>query len=297
MGRKTIARNKLRAGDRTLGPGPVVMGILNVTPDSFSDGGNFLNPESAADQAANMLDEGARVIDIGGESTRPGADPVSPEEELRRVVPAIREILAARPEAVISIDTYRAATAEAALEAGAHIVNDVTALRGDPDMTNVVAEAGCPVVLMHMLGEPKTMQQEPHYDDVVREVRDFLAGRAEHAVAAGIKPENIILDPGIGFGKTLDHNLTLLNRLDAIAELGYPVLLGASRKGFIGKISGIEEAKGRVSGTVATSVLGYERGATSFRVHDVRANREALDIAAATLVEMNVNEPGISQSR
>ncbi len=283
MSRKTIARNKLRVGDRTLGPGPVVMGILNVTPDSFSDGGDFLNSELAAEQAAIMLGEGARIIDIGGESTRPGAEPVSPEEELRRVAPAIRAILDARPEAVISIDTYRAATAEAALEAGAHIVNDVTALRGDPELTNVVAGAGCPVVLMHMLGEPKTMQQEPHYEDVVREVRDFLAGRAEHAMAAGIKPENIILDPGLGFGKTLEHNLALLNRLGAIVELGYPVLLGASRKGFIGKISGIEEAKDRVAGTVATSVLGYERGATFFRVHDVRANREALEVADVIL--------------
>lgn len=283
MGHKTTARNKLRVGDRTLGPGPVVMGILNVTPDSFSDGGDFLSPELAAGQAANMLDEGAQVIDIGGESTRPGAQPVSPEEELRRVVPAIREILDARPEAVISIDTYRAATAEAALEAGAHMVNDVTALRGDPELAGVVADAGCPVVLMHMLGEPKTMQQEPHYDDVAREIGDFLAERAEHAVAAGIKPENIILDPGIGFGKTLEHNLTLLSHLDVIAEIGYPVLLGASRKGFIGKITGVEEAKDRVAGTVATSVLGYERGATFFRVHDVRANQEALEVAESIL--------------
>ena len=281
MSHKTIARNKLRVGDRKLGPGPVVMGILNVTPDSFSDGGDFLDPVHAVHQAADMLDEGAQVIDVGGESTRPGSEPVSSEEELRRVVPAIRGILDARPEAVISIDTYRAATAKAALEAGAHIVNDVTAFLGDPELTNVVADAGCPVVLMHMLGKPKTMQQEPHYDDVVREVRDFLAGRAEHAVAAGIEPEDIVLDPGIGFGKTMDHNLTLLNHLDEITGLGYPVLLGASRKGFIGKISGIEEARDRVAGTVTTSVLGYERGVTFFRVHDVRANREALEVAAA----------------
>lgn len=281
MGHKTTVRNKLRVGDRTLGPGPVIMGILNVTPDSFSDGGDFLKPELAAQQAAAMLDEGADIIDIGGESTRPGADPVSPEEELRRVAPAIREILNALPKAIISIDTYRAATAEAALEAGAHIVNDVTALRGDPGLTNVVADAECPVVLMHMLGEPKTMQREPRYDDVAREVREFLAGRAEYAEASGIESENIILDPGIGFGKTLEHNLTLLNGLDEISELGYPVLLGASRKGFIGKITSVEEAKDRIAGTVATSVMGYERGATLFRVHDVRANREALEVTAA----------------
>ncbi|MDQ4106881.1 MAG: dihydropteroate synthase, partial [Actinomycetota bacterium] len=158
-----------------------------------------------------------------------------------------------------------------------------TALRSDPALASIVADAGCPVVLMHMLGEPKTMQREPRYEDVVREVRDFLAGRAKHAEAAGVEPENIILDPGIGFGKKLDHNLALLRNLDAIAELGYPVLLGASRKSFIGRISGLEEAKDRVAGTVATSVLGYERGATLFRVHDVRANREALEVAAAVL--------------
>lgn len=291
MRRTEEARKTIRVGDRTLGPGPVLMGILNVTPDSFSDGGDFLNPERAAEQAVTMLDEGAQIIDVGGESTRPGSDPVSPEEELRRVVPAIHGILEARPEAIISIDTYRAATAGAALEAGAHIVNDVTALRGDPELANVVADAGCPVVLMHMLGEPKTMQQEPRYEDVVREVRDFLAARAEYAEAAGVEPENIILDPGIGFGKTLEHNLALLNHLDSIGEPGYPVLLGASRKSFIGRLSGLEAAKDRVAGTVATSVLGYERGATFFRVHDVRANREALEVAAAILGSSN--DPGL----
>lgn len=290
-----MTRNMLRVGDRTLGPGPVLMGILNVTPDSFSDGGDFLNPDHAAKQAANMLEEGARIIDVGGESTRPGSDPVSPEEELRRVIPAIRGISEAHPGATISIDTYRAATAEAALRAGAHIVNDVTALRGDPALASVVAEAGCPVVLMHMLGEPKTMQREPRYGDVVHEVQGFLAGRAEYAESEGIKMENIVLDPGIGFGKTMEHSLALLNHLDAIVELGYPVLLGASRKSFIGKISGLEEAKDRVAGTVATSVLGYERGATFFRVHDVRANREALEVAAAILDV--TDEPSLSKPR
>ena len=290
-----MARNTIRAGDRTLGPGPVLMGILNVTPDSFSDGGDFLTTETAVARVASMLDEGAWIIDVGGESTRPGSDPVSREEELRRVIPAIREIRNSRPEAIISIDTHRARTAEAALEAGAHIVNDVTALRGDPALADLVADAGCPVVLMHMLGEPKTMQREPHYDDVVREVRDFLAGRAEHAEAAGIEPENIVLDPGIGFGKTLEHNLMLLNNLGAIVELGYPVLLGASRKSFIGRLSGLDEAKDRVAGTVATSVLGYERGATIFRVHDVRANREALEVAEAVLGSRNA--PGLSRPR
>lgn len=262
---------------------PVIMGILNVTPDSFSDGGEFLEAGVAAARAAEMLDQGAGIIDVGGESTRPGSDPVNGDEEVRRVVPVVREILAARPEAVISIDTRRAATAEAALEAGASLVNDVTALDGDPRMAGVVAEAGCPVVLMHMLGEPKTMQDAPHYDDVVAEVRESLARRAEAAISAGISAGDVILDPGIGFGKTLEHNLALIENLDAIADLGYPILFGASRKSFIGKLSGdtVSEAGDRVFGTVAVNVLAYERGATIFRVHDVRANREALQVAAA----------------
>lgn len=271
----------MRAGDRELGPGPVLFGILNVTPDSFSDGGDFLDREVAVAHAADMLDEGAHVLDIGGESTRPGSDPVPPEEEDRRVVPVIRDILAERPNALISVDTYRAATAEAALEAGARIVNDVTALRGDPRMASVVAGAGCPVVLMHMLGEPKTMQESPHYEDVVREVRDFLAERAEYAGKQGVDPRNVILDPGIGFGKTLEHNLSLLRNLDAVVELGYPVLVGASRKRFLGKITGAETASERAAATVATTVLAYERGAAFFRVHDVRANADALAVAEA----------------
>ncbi|MGI9048581.1 MAG: dihydropteroate synthase [Rubrobacteraceae bacterium] len=274
-------RSTIRAGDRNLGPGPVIFGILNVTPDSFSDGGEFSKRDVAVARAASMLDEGADVIDIGGESTRPGSEPVSPEEEMRRVVPVIRGILEKHPRAIISVDTYRASTAVAALKAGARILNDVTALRGDPEMARAVAEAGCPVVLMHMLGEPKTMQRDPRYRDVVAEVRDFLAARAEHAISAGVASENIIFDPGIGFGKTLEHNLTLLNRLDEVVSLGFPVLLGASRKGFLGRISGVEEARDRVFGTVATSVMSYERGATFFRVHDVRPNREALAVAAA----------------
>ncbi|MDP8950091.1 MAG: dihydropteroate synthase [Actinomycetota bacterium] len=283
MRRTKKFRNTVGVGDRTLGPDPVLVGALNVTPDSFSDGGDFLDPEIAAAHAAAMLDEGAQMVDVGGESTRPGSDPVSPGEEARRVVPVIRRILADRPDAIVSIDTYRAGTAEAALEAGARVVNDVTALRGDPRMADVVADARCPVVVMHMLGEPKTMQRDPRYGDVVREVRDFLAGRAEHAVAAGVEEENIILDPGIGFGKTLEHNLALLRHLDALVELGFPVLVGASRKSFIGKVTGVGEAKDRISGTVAANVIAYERGATLFRVHDVRPNREALAVARAVL--------------
>jgi dihydropteroate synthase len=281
MGR--TARNTDRAGTLMAAPGPVVVGILNVTPDSFSDGGDFLDPEAAAMRAAAMLDEGAGMLDVGGESTRPGSDSVSQEEEIRRVVPVIERILSARPEAVISVDTYRSGTATAALEAGASLVNDVTAIRGDPRMASVIQEAGCPVILMHMQGEPKTMQKDPHYKDVVREVRDFLAERAEYAVAAGVRPEHIIVDPGIGFGKNLEHNLDLLNNLGAIVDLGLPVLIGVSRKRFMERITGVQEAKARVSGTVAASVLAYERGATFFRVHDVRANREALAVAEAVL--------------
>jgi len=283
VGRKEAASDTTGAGTFLWGSGPVLVGILNVTPDSFSDGGTFLDPEAAADHAAAMLDEGAGIIDVGGESTRPGSDPVPQDEEIKRVVPVIERTLAARPEALISVDTYRSKTAAAALQAGARLVNDVTALGGDPEMSSVVAEAGCPVILMHMQGEPKTMQKEPGYEDVVREVRDYLAQRVEHAVAAGINRENIVLDPGIGFGKTLEHNLVLLRNLDAIVDLGFPVLVGASRKRFIGTITGVQQALDRVSGTVATTVLAYERGATLFRVHDVRPNREALAIAEAVL--------------
>ena len=283
MSRTRAAGNTPRAGILTEDSGPVVVGILNITPDSFSDGGDFFDPEAAARHAVAMLDEGAGILDLGGESTRPGSDPVSREEELRRVIPVIERILAVRPEAVISVDTYRADTATAALEAGARLINDVTALRGDPSMASVVEKAACPVILMHMQGEPKTMQNEPYYDDVVREVKDYLAQRAEYAISAGVRPENIILDPGIGFGKNLEHNLTLLRNLDAVVDLGFPVLVGASRKRFIGEISGIQEARGRVFGTVATTVLAYERGASYFRVHDVRANREALAVSEAVL--------------
>jgi dihydropteroate synthase len=273
-------RTKTRVWSLTFGPDPVLMGVLNVTPDSFSDGGEFFGAEPAVAHAEKMFDEGAQVIDVGGESTRPGSDPVNTEEELRRVLPVIRGILSVRPDAIVSIDTYRSSTAEAALDTGARVINDVTAL-GDPKMAGLVAERGCPIVLMHMLGEPKSMQQDPRYEDVVREVRDFLTERAERAISAGVEPENIVLDPGIGFGKTLEHNLKLLNRLDSLVELGFPVLLGVSRKSFLGKITGSDDTKDRLFGTVAANVLAYEQGASLFRVHDVRANGEALAVAAA----------------
>ena len=267
-------------GSLSFGPDPVLVGVINVTPDSFSDSGEFFGAEAAVAQARALLDQGAHVVDVGGESTRPGSDPVSPKEELRRILPVIRGVLSTRPDATISVDTYRYSTAEAALDAGARAVNDVTAL-GDPKMAGLVAKWGCPIILMHMLGEPKSMQQDPRYKDVVREVRDFLAKRAERAIRAGVEPENLILDPGIGFGKTLEHNLKLLDHLDSLVQLGFPVLVGASRKSFLGKITGSEDPKKRLFGTVAANVLAYERGATFFRVHDVRANREALAVAAA----------------
>ena len=275
------AQGDKRVGSLIQVPDPVLMGILNVTPDSFSDGGEFFGVKPATVQAEKMLDEGAHMIDVGGESTRPGSDPVSPEEELRRVFPVVRGILESRPETKISIDTYRASTAETALDAGARVVNDVTALRGDPRMAGLVAERGCPVVLMHMLGEPKSMQRDPRYENVVREVRDFLVSRVEYAISAGVREENVILDPGIGFGKTLRHNLELLNGLNVFVELGFFVLVGASRKSFLGKILGSDATGDRLFGTVATNVIAYERGATLFRVHDIRANKEALEVAAA----------------
>ena len=275
-----VQRTKTRVGSLTFGPDPVLMGVLNVTPDSFSDGGEFFGAELAVAHAEKMFDEGAQVIDVGGESTRPGSDPVSPEEELRRVLPVIQGILSACPDSIVSIDTYRSSIAEAALDAGAKAVNDVTAL-GDPRMAGLMAERGCPIILMHMLGEPKSMQQDPRYEDVVREVRGFLAERAQQAIRAGVQLENVILDPGIGFGKTLEHNLKLLKRLDSLVGLGFPVLVGVSRKSFLGKITGSIDPKSRLFGTVAANVLAYERGASLFRVHDVRANKEALAVAAA----------------
>jgi dihydropteroate synthase len=274
------AQRGARVGNLEIGSDPVLMGILNVTPDSFSDGGEFLCTDRAVARAETLLEEGARIVDVGGESTRPGSEPVSSQDELRRVLPVVRGILEKHPEAVVSIDTYRASTAEAALDAGARLVNDVTAL-GDPRMAALLAERECPVVLMHMKGEPKGMQRNPHYEDVVREVQDFLTERVDRALRAGIAEDKIILDPGIGFGKALEHNLTLLNRLDVLVGLGFPLLVGASRKSFLGKIAGSGSPKDRLYATVATNVIAYERGVTFFRVHDVGANKEALMVAAA----------------
>jgi dihydropteroate synthase len=266
-----------------------VMGIVNVTPDSFSDGGLFLDPAAAIAHGVRLAREGADILDVGGESTRPGAEAVALEQELERVAPVIAGLAAAGTGAQISIDTSKSAVARAAIDAGASIVNDVTALRGDPQMAALIADAGVEVCLMHMLGEPRTMQREPRYDDVVDAVRAFLEERLAHAVHEGISERCVVLDPGIGFGKTIEHNLELIRRLDELLMLGCPIAIGTSRKGFLGAIAararGIESPppRERLAGTIATNVLAFQRGASVFRVHDVAATRDALAVAAATL--------------
>jgi dihydropteroate synthase len=259
-------------------PRPAVMGVLNVTPDSFSDGGSFLEPDAAVAHGRLLAAEGADLIDVGGESTRPGSEPVPLEEELRRVVPVV-ERLAVAVETAISIDTRKAAVARAALAAGAAFVNDVSALRGDPDMAAVVAESGADLCLMHMQGEPGTMQDDPRYGDVVSDVKEFLEERLAFAIGEGVDAEKVWLDPGIGFGKTLDHNLELLRRLGEIVAIGRPVVVGASRKRFIGALTGRPEGE-RLAGSLAAAVIACERGAAMVRVHDVAATREALAVAA-----------------
>ncbi len=259
-------------------PRPSVMGVVNVTPDSFSDGGVFLHPQAAIAEARGMLDEGAAIVDVGGESTRPGSEGVSVEEELDRVEP----VLAALVDVPVSIDTSKAEVARRALQAGAVLVNDVTALRGEHELAGVVADSDACLCLMHMLDEPRTMQDDPRYEDVVSEVKAFLEERLEFATEAGIDEERICLDPGIGFGKTVEHNLELLARVDEIAALGRPVLVGASRKRFLGRLMGdVGALTGTVSAGVAVAVLAYERGAAIFRVHDVREHVEALAAARA----------------
>lgn len=264
----------------SIGAQPMIMGILNATPDSFSDGGCYLSVDAAVARGREMLAQGAAIIDIGGESTRPGAEPVDAPTEMRRVLPVI-EALAAVPGARISIDTAKAAVAREALRAGACIINDVTAMEGDPDMAAVVRETGAGVVLMHMRGTPRTMQDAPQYADVVGEVADWLAGRLAVAGVAGIAPEAVVLDPGIGFGKTAAHNIALIAGLDRIARLGRPVLAGLSRKRFIGLLSGVEDAAERVAGSLAALTAAILHGASILRVHDVAASVQAARVAAA----------------
>jgi dihydropteroate synthase len=257
-----------------------VVGVVNVTPDSFSDGGLYLRPEAAAALALGQVEEGAAAVDVGGESTRPGSDCVSADEELRRIEPVL-EMLRGVP---VSVDTSKAAVARRALELGAVMINDVTALRGDPELAGVVADSDAYLCLMHMLGEPRTMQDAPRYGDVVSEVKAFLEERLSHAVDAGVPEEHVCLDPGIGFGKTVEHNVELLARLDELVAIGQPILVGASRKRFLGRLLGDPEAlTGPVSAGVAVAVLAFERGASLFRVHDVRPHVEALAAAGAVV--------------
>jgi dihydropteroate synthase len=259
-----------------------VMGVVNVTPDSFSDGGRYIDAGTAITHALELEAEGAGILDIGGESTRPGAQPVDARAELDRVLPVIEGLRERGASAQISIDTSKAAVAAAALDAGAALVNDVTALRGDPAMAELVAARGVRCCLMHMLGEPRTMQDDPRYEDVVSDVKAFLEQRLAFAVAAGIAEERILLDPGIGFGKTAAHNLELLARLDELVAIGRPVVIGTSRKSFLGRVTG-RSVDERLAATIATNVLAYERGARVFRVHDVAPVRDALVIADATV--------------
>jgi dihydropteroate synthase len=259
-----------------------VMGIVNVTPDSFSDGGRYLEARSALIHALELAREGAAILDLGGESTRPGADPVPADEECRRVIPVIEGLVAAGVNARISVDTSKAEVAERALAAGATVVNDVTALRAAPQIAELVAQAGAQLCLMHMVGTPRTMQADPHYEDVVSEVKRFLEERMKFATSHGVAEQRIILDPGIGFGKTVAHNLELIRRLPELVTLGRPVLIGTSRKSFLGQLTG-REVDDRLPGTIAANVLAYERGATIFRVHDVAPLVDALTVAAATI--------------
>jgi len=254
------------------------MGVINVTPDSFSDGGVHLRVEAAVTSAWGMFDAGAAIVDVGGESTRPGSRGVTAEEELARIEPVLLDLTGAP----VSVDTSKAEVARRALELGVELINDVTALRGDPELAGVIADAGCYLCLMHMLGEPRTMQDNPVYDDVVSDVKRFLTDRLEFAVTAGVREELVCLDPGIGFGKTVDHNLELLRRLDELAAIGRPLLIGVSRKSSLGRILGDPEARtGTTAASVGAAVSAYERGASILRAHDVREHVQALAVASA----------------
>jgi dihydropteroate synthase len=259
---------------------PKLMGVVNVTPDSFSDGGLYLDADAAIEHGRELAAQGADVLDVGGESTRPGAAGVSEEEELARVEPVVSALAAAGH--TVSVDTSKLAVAEAALGEGATIVNDVTALRADPDIGVLCAERGAGLVLMHMQGSPRTMQEDPTYDDVVEDVKAFLVERLEAAGSMGVEESRIWLDPGIGFGKTLEHNLELLRRLGELRALGRPLVVGTSRKSFIGKIDG-SEVGGRLGGTISSSVLALAEGADVLRVHDVAEARQALRVSLAVL--------------
>ena len=281
-----LRRTVTVSGDRinSVPSRPLLMGVLNVTPDSFSDGGLHHDRNTAVARAREMVELGADIIDIGGESTRPGADRISEEEQLRRVIPVIRQLQQELPaELPISIDTTSTLVAGAALEQGATIVNDISAGRDDPGMFSLVAEAGTPYIIMHMQGTPRTMQDNPRYDDVVAEIRSFLLERAAAAEDAGIRQENLVIDPGIGFGKSKRHNLDIVVNLDSFTATGYKVLLGASRKRFMGSICDITSYRELVGATCATTAIGVFAGVHILRVHDIKENRQALDVAWALL--------------
>jgi len=270
----------------TIGPEPWLAGIINVTPDSFSDGGQYFEPGRAVERALGLVEQGARIIDIGGESSRPGSKGIPAEEELARVIPVIKKL---RPQtaALISIDTRKSLVARAALDEGADLINDISALGHDPEMATVAAAAGVPVILMHMLGSPETMQLNPRYDDLLGEIRAFFLERISRAEAAGIAPDRLVLDPGIGFGKTLEHNLTLINRLDYFLDLGKPLMVGPSRKSFIGFILEAPVDQ-RLEGTLAAAIISWLRGAAIIRVHDLLETKKALQVVQSIVKEERV---------
>jgi dihydropteroate synthase len=257
------------------------MGVLNVTPDSFSDGDEYSRADAAIDRAAAMIREGAAIVDVGPESTRPEAEPVPPDEQIRRAVPVIERVRSRFADVCLSIDTSSSAVARAALEAGADWINDVTALRGDARMAALAADTGAPVVLMHMQGTPRNMQHDPHYDDVVSEIAAFLAARVENAVAAGISRDRLVIDPGIGFGKTVEHNVEILRRLGQIAALGPPVMVGASRKSFLSPVVGGASPRDRLGGSIACAAVAVLAGGRIIRGHDVRETVQAVRLCNA----------------
>ena len=276
-----------RFGDRevSLKDRFMIMGILNVTPDSFSDGGDYLDVDKALKRVEEMINEGADIVDVGGESTRPFAEPVSLDEELRRVVPVIESVKKEFPEVVLSIDTYKSKVAQEALDRGVEIVNDISGLGFDEKLIEVLAGSNCGIVEMHIKGTPKNMQKDPHYDDVVLEINEKFKEILEKLRSAGVDEERVVLDPGIGFGKRFENNLEILNNIEAFKIWGRPILIGTSRKSFIGGVLGIENPKERLFGTIASNVVAFIKGAHIFRVHDVRAHKEALKLAKAILEE------------
>jgi dihydropteroate synthase len=294
MERKALTL-EVRGRRFSLGPKTWLMGIVNVTPDSFSDGGAFFDADRAVDHGLELACQGADILDVGGESTRPGSFPVPAEEEMRRVLPVI-EALRKRTAVLLSIDTTKAAVARAALEAGADIVNDISGLRFDPAMGPVVAASGAGLVLMHMKGTPRTMQESPRYDDLMGEIGAFLRDRVKEAEAAGVSRERIVVDPGVGFGKTPEHNLTLLNRLAELEAVGRPLCVGLSRKSFIGRILGLPPGE-RLEGTIAAAVLAVGRGARILRVHDVGPVSRAVRVAEAVLDADGGREDGGDASK